>query len=129
VARRLGVSPPSAVRLMREHGIEPEWNPATAQRTWSAAEVDALAAKRAPELPPSRLYATEAAALLGIKRDRFNQLVRDHPTRLGFKRAARNRSTYLRSAVEALKRRREGPKAPAYPKRGSALTDKTRGQW
>jgi hypothetical protein len=102
---------------------------ATGVRTYDEAEVRALATKRGTVLPESRLTRRAAAALLGVGIDRFNQLVRDdHPKRLGHKRTTLGRATYSRAAVEALKRRREGNRAPVYPRRGSRLPEALRGQ-
>jgi len=126
-AQRLGVGLVRLRSLARERGLTSTVDE-FGTRTYSATEVDALVAKRSLDLPPSRMFRADAAKFLGVGIDRFNQLVREDPKRLGRRRVARGRSTYLRTAVEALKRRREGPRAPAYPKRGSAHTGRTRGQ-
>jgi len=101
---------------------------ATHGRTYSAAQVRALAEQRSEDVPEGRLTRPQAAGLLGVGIDRLNQLVREDRRHLGRKREASGRTTYSRAAVEALKRRREGARAPRYPRRGSRLPEALRGQ-
>lgn len=106
-----------------------KWDQATATRTYSAAQVRALAKQRTDVVPDTRLTRAQAAALLGVGLDRFNQIVReDGPRRLGHERTRLGRATYSRAAVEALKRRRESDRAPRYPQKGSRLPDALRGR-
>ena len=122
----LGVGRSRFLRLVGEH---PTRLGHDTGRGYRRSLVLALAKARGDVRPSTLIERTEAATILGVGLDRFNQLVREHPTRLGRRRTARGyRTLYLRSAVEALRKRREGERAPAYPKRGSALRATTGGQ-
>lgn len=130
----LEVSPGRLRSLAREHpqglGGLFDTRPASATYmtfTYDRGMVTRLARQRGNTPVVGRFTKAEAAAVLGVGQDRFNQLVREDPNRLGRERNARGRSTYCRVAVEALKRRREGKGAPVYPRRGSAHTGQTRG--
>lgn len=130
----LEVSPGRLRSLAREHpqalGGLFDTRPASATYmtfTYDRGMVARLARQRGNTPVVGRLTKAEAAAVLGVGQDRFNQLVREDPNRLGRERNARGRSTYSRAAVVALKQQREGKGAPVYPRRGSAATGQTRG--
>jgi len=121
----LGVGPSRLRSLAREHPTRLGHRRGQGYRRGL---VLALAKARGDIRPATLIDRTEACAVLGVGLDRFNQLAREHPTHLGRRRTGRKyRTLYLRSAVEALRKAREGERAPVYPKRGSALRTTTRG--
>jgi hypothetical protein len=122
----LGVGPSRLRSLAREHPTRLGHRKGKGYRQ---ALVLALAKARGDVRPSTLVDRVEAAEILGVGLDRFNQIAREHPTHLGRRRTGRKyRTLYSRAAVTALKTSREGARAPAYPKRGSALRATTRGQ-